>query len=78
MKETLERVTNYLSPGWGCVNLSIKYWSWVVPHFSAPSGDKGLKLCFVLFCTHPVAWHLMADALLSRKVWSSRVAVDAG
>lgn len=58
-------MTDFWSPGWECANLRIMYWSWVVPQFSAPCGDKGLKLFFFwfgfffLFSTHPVAWHLM-------------------
>lgn len=58
------RVTDFGSPGWECAHLGSKYWSWVVPQFSAPCGDKGLKLLLLffisLFIPHPVAWHLMA------------------
>lgn len=49
---------------WECANLHCKYWSWVVPDFSAPCGDQGLKLLLLffisLFIPHPVAWHLTA------------------
>lgn len=60
----LERMTGFGSPGWECANLCSKYWSCVVPQFSAPRGDKGLKLLLLffisVFISHPVAWHLMA------------------
>lgn len=54
---------------WECGNFHSKYW--VVPEFSAPRGDKGLKLLLLffisLFIPHPVAWHLITGPFEAKR-----------